>query len=45
MIVSFVKKCKKVFTNEGHRRIIQDVTSKQPNKKKEVLKSEESEET
>jgi hypothetical protein len=34
MTVSFVKKCKKVFTNEGHRRIIQDVTSKQPNKRR-----------
>jgi hypothetical protein len=29
MIVSFVKKCKKVFTNEEHRRIIQNVISKQ----------------
>jgi hypothetical protein len=26
-MVSFVKKCKKVFTNEGDKRIIQDVTS------------------
>jgi hypothetical protein len=44
MIVSFVKKCKKVFTNEGGERIIQDVTSKQPNEK-EVLKNEANEET
>jgi hypothetical protein len=43
-MVSFVKKCKKVFTNEGDKRIIQDVTSKQPNEK-EVLKNEANEET
>jgi hypothetical protein len=39
-----MKKCKKVFTNEGGKRIIQDVTSKQPNEK-EVLKNEANEET
>jgi hypothetical protein len=42
MIVSFVKKCKKVFTNEGGKRIIQNVTSKQPNKK-EVSENETNE--
>jgi hypothetical protein len=41
-MVSFVKKCKKVFTNEGGKRIIQDVTSNQTNKK-EVLENETNE--